>query len=117
MLKNLFSALFKGRPIEVPNTAAIAEGEAKNLTLGDLGAGGRRVVLCRVEGKLRALDSICPHEGGRLSTGKLVEGKYAICPLHNYLFDPKSGAVVQGACRKATTYRIEEKDGSALLYL
>jgi len=117
MLKNLFSTLFKGRPVEVPNTAAIADGEARNVSLGDIAAGGQRIVLCRVEGKLHALDSMCPHEGGRIVAGKLIEGKYAICPLHNYLFDPKSGAVVRGACLKATAYSVEEKDGNATIYL
>jgi nitrite reductase/ring-hydroxylating ferredoxin subunit len=117
MLKKLFSALFKGRRIEVPKTSEIADGEARNLSLGDLAAGGQRLVICRVGGKLHALDSKCPHEGGRISAGRLFDGKYAICPLHNYLFDPKDGAVIRGACRKATTFKIEEKDGNGTLFL
>lgn len=117
MLGKIFTALFKGKPIVVPNSSRLQEGEAKNVDLGDIAAGAKRLVLCRVEGKLYALDSQCPHENGRLSQGKLNQGKYALCPLHNYLFDPKDGAVVRGACRKATTYRVEEKDDTATIYV
>lgn len=117
MFKKLFTALFKGRPVDVPKTSELTEGQARNVSIGDIAAGGQRIVLCRVEGKLHALDSICPHEAGRIVPGKLIEGKYAICPLHNFLFDPTTGAVVRGSCRKATTYKVEEHGDSATIYL
>ncbi len=108
--------LFKGKPITVPGTSALEEGHARGVNLGDIAAGGTRVILCRVEGRLFALDSLCPHEGGRINPGPLIEGKYAICPLHNYLFDPRNGSVVRGTCGKAKRYSITEVDGSATLY-
>ena len=117
MLKRFLSNLFKGRPIEVPNTSQLEEGHANGVNVGDVGAGGTRVILCRVGGKLHALDSLCPHQGGHIETGPLHDGKLARCPLHNYLFDPTDGAVVRGACGKAKTYRVEEKEDSALLYV
>ncbi len=117
MLKKFLSTLFKGRAVDVPNGAQLAEGEARNVSLGDVAAGGQRIVLCRVGGKLYALDSVCPHEGGRIVAGKLVEGKFATCPLHNYLFDPRDGSVQRGACRKAKTIRVEEKNGRVTLFI
>ena len=89
---------------------------------GDPNAGGGEDILIGHAERhrqlaLHALDSICPHEGGRIAPGPLAEGRFAFCPLHGYLFDPRTGAVVHGMCRKATTYRVEEKDGQATLYL
>ena len=63
------------------------------------------MILCRVEGRLHALDALCPHEGGRIVPGPLVEGKYALCPLHNYKFDPRTGKAVDVSCKAARTYR------------
>ena len=117
MWKQLLCRLFKGRPVEVPDIDRLAEGEARGVTLGDLAAGGVKAVLCRVEGRVFALDSLCPHEGGRIETGPLVEGRFARCPLHGFLFDPKDGSVVRGACRKAKTYRVEVREGRAILWI
>ena len=117
MFKRLFSGLFKGQPVDVPNTDQIQEGTARGVTVGDLAAGGTRVLLCRVGGKLHAVDSLCPHEGGRLDTGDLVDGRLARCPLHGYLFDATDGSVERGACSKAKTYKIEEKGAQATFWL
>lgn len=116
MLKRFFQNLLKGKPVEIPGVDQLADGHANGVNLGDPAAGGTRVVLCRVEGRLHAIDSLCPHEGGRIQTGPLVEGRYAICPLHNYLFDPRDGKVMRGACARAKVFRVEEKDGRATLW-
>ena len=46
----------------------------------------------------------------------LVEGKYAMCPLHNYKFDPRSGRAVEVVCADAKRYAVREKDGDAELW-
>jgi nitrite reductase/ring-hydroxylating ferredoxin subunit len=80
---------------------------AKKIVFGDPIAGdGVEVILCRVGGELCALDALCPHEGGRISEGPLAEGRYAVCPLHSYWFDPSSGECANATCRKAKTYRV-----------
>jgi len=108
MLRRILSGLLKGRRIRVPGTRQLSDGTSRTVTLGDIGADGTQVLLCRVEGRLHALDTLCPHQRGRLESGPLIDGKYARCPVHNYLFAPKSGSVVSGTCRKATTYRVRE---------
>jgi nitrite reductase/ring-hydroxylating ferredoxin subunit len=105
--------LLRGKPAIVRGTGKLAEGHAKKVDLGDPLAGGTTVVLCRVGGELHALDARCPHEGGRIADGPLHEGRLALCPLHNYLFDPRTGAVERGACGKATVYRVRERGGDA----
>jgi nitrite reductase/ring-hydroxylating ferredoxin subunit len=108
--------LLRGRGAIVRGTGKLPEGEARKVDLGDPLAGGRQVVLCRVGGELFALDAVCPHEGGRISAGPLIEGRYAMCPLHNYRFDAKTGENVERLCRAAKTYRVRETDGDAEIW-
>ena len=117
MLSRLLHFL-RGRSIRVPDTQAIPDGEARKLEIGDPLAGGHSVLLCRVNGKLLALDDRCPHEkGGRLSAGPLVEGRWARCPLHGFLFDPNGGRERSGGCGAARTCRVSEEGGGARLWL
>lgn len=116
MWKRLIQHVLKGRPVEVPGTDGIQEGHARSVTIGDLGAGGLQVLLCRIDGRLHAIDTLCPHEGGRMVSGPLADGRHAVCPLHNFAFDPRSGRVVRGACRKARVFRVDERDGAATIW-
>jgi nitrite reductase/ring-hydroxylating ferredoxin subunit len=110
--------LFGGKPVVVRGTGKLQEGHARKIEIGDVLAGtGRQIVLCRVDGELFALDAVCPHEGGRIIEGPLVEGKYALCPLHNYKFDPKSGKTIGVVCRDAKRYKAKEKNGNCELWL
>jgi nitrite reductase (NADH) small subunit len=66
--------------------------------LADLDARGRavvrvgeeRVVLVQVEGRLHALQQVCPHRGGLLSEGD-QDGCLLYCPLHAWAFDVRTG--------------------------
>jgi len=117
MLGKLFGKFGK-KPILIPDTQKLIEGEARKVDIGDPLAGdGKTVILCRVDGEMHALDALCPHEGGRIAPGPLEGGRFAVCPLHAYKFDPKTGEAQGVACPPAKRYRIEEKDGSAQLWL
>jgi nitrite reductase/ring-hydroxylating ferredoxin subunit len=109
--------LFRGRPIRIEGTGRLPDGHAKKIDIGDPLAGGKQVVLCRVEGELFALDALCPHEGGRISEGPLVDEKYAMCPLHNYLFEPATGAAINAPCKKAKRYRVREHGGDCDVWI
>ena len=111
MLRRLFN-VFRGQAVTIPGTDKLEEGVARTVDIGDPAAGGTQVLLCRVEGKIYALDSACPHEGGRLIRGPLVDGKYAVCPLHNYRFDPKDGGAVGVTCKAARTFAVGDKGDS-----
>jgi nitrite reductase/ring-hydroxylating ferredoxin subunit len=109
--------LLRGSPVVVKGAGKLPEGQSKKIDVGDPLAGGKQFVLCRLGGKLYAVDVRCPHEGGRLLDGPLIEGKLLRCPLHDYHFDPKSGAPVRGACSRATTYTVREKEGDARIWV
>jgi nitrite reductase/ring-hydroxylating ferredoxin subunit len=53
--------------------------------------GARVIALVRdAQGQLFALDNTCPHRGGPLAGGKLLNGELA-CPWHGFRFDPATG--------------------------
>jgi len=112
-----FLDLFRGRPVVIQGTAKIQEGQSKKVDIGDVLAGGKQIVLCRVGGELSALDALCPHEGGRISDGPLWQGKFAMCPLHNYQFDPKTGKAIGRVCKDAKTYRVRERGGDCEVWV
>lgn len=110
--------LLRGKPVVISGTGALPEGQAKKVGIGDALAGtGCDVILCRVGGQLYALDSRCPHEGGRIAEGPLVEGRLATCPLHHYRFDPRDGRCVSAICKNARTYRVREQGGDCRIWL
>ena len=116
MFKKLLR-MIRGARVEVPGTDALAEGEARKVTIGDPFSGGLEVLLCRIEGKLHAIDTLCPHEGGQLVAGPLIGGKYAFCPLHNYRFDPRDGKPIGASCPKSKVFKVTERDGRAEICL
>lgn len=109
--------LFRGKPALIKGAGKLQEGESRKIALGDILAGGKEVVLCRVEGKLHAVDTRCPHEDGYIVAGPLIDGRYVLCPLHNYQFDPTSGAPRNAVCGKAQTYKVREVDGDAEVWI
>ena len=68
-------------------------GQAKPLTLL-----GRELVLYRTRAqKIVALDGYCPHMGGALAQGKVIEDNLR-CPLHHWQFNPTGRCVDIPAC-------------------
>ena len=107
----------RGKPVTIDDAPSVAEGQARLARIDGPDGEELDVILCRVGGVLRALDVRCPHADGRIIPGPLAEGKYAVCPLHNYQFKPKSGAVRNASCKKARTYRVRESQGRVEIWL
>ncbi len=102
------------KPLLVIGAGKLPEGQSKRIAVGDPFADGKELILARVGGKLCAVDRKCPHEAaGRISDGPLHEGRYVMCPLHNYKFDAATGRAEAGACKNAKLYRVREIDGNA----
>ena len=56
----------------------------------------REIALFNIDGKLYAIDNICPHQGGPLSEG-YVEGATVTCPWHAWCFKLDDGHMTLGA--------------------
>jgi nitrite reductase (NADH) small subunit len=65
---------------EAPKPGELIEAEAN----------GQPVCLANVNGRLCALNNICPHRGGPLGQGWL-EGEAVVCPWHSWAFDTRTG--------------------------
>ncbi|MFG0335152.1 MAG: Rieske (2Fe-2S) protein [Maioricimonas sp. JB049] len=53
-------------------------------------AGNRVLAIFNVSGEFHALDGICPHAGGPLGKGTLID-RIVTCPWHGWQFDVTSG--------------------------
>jgi len=59
---------------------------------------GRKVLLCKVDDTLYALENRCSHAAVELSEGRL-EGYEIECPFHGARFDIRSGAALSAPAR------------------
>ncbi len=53
-------------------------------------AGGRHVVVCRLEEQWYAVSNVCPHAGMPIGHGEL-RGCVLTCPYHGFAYDVKTG--------------------------
>ncbi|MDO8461394.1 MAG: Rieske (2Fe-2S) protein [Deltaproteobacteria bacterium] len=51
---------------------------------------GQQVALFNVDGKICAIENVCPHRGGPLGEGSL-DGAIVTCPWHGWQFDVTTG--------------------------
>ena len=52
---------------------------------------GISIAVFSIADKFYAIDSACPHQGGPLGNGELVDGATIVCPFHAWSFDVKTG--------------------------
>jgi cytochrome P450/nitrite reductase/ring-hydroxylating ferredoxin subunit len=72
-------------------------------------ADGTDLVLLRVDGRLRAFDGHCPHQGTLLGEGEL-DGDALVCRNHRWRFDVHTGQRIGGPqCLRA--HAVHEVDG------
>jgi len=80
---------------------SLQEGEGRECWVN-----GRPVALFLSAGEVYALEDRCPHREGQLSRGRVVDGD-AVCPLHGWNFDLKSGISPYNPNDKVTTYPVK----------
>jgi nitrite reductase (NADH) small subunit len=86
---------------EAPEPGEVMEGEAA----------GVAVCLANVDGRLAALDNLCPPRGGPLGGGWL-EGEAVVCPWHSWAFSTTTGVAESPEQGKVAVFpvRIEGED-------
>jgi len=95
--------------IKVLDLTALAPGAVELVTVN-----GDDVALFRRGDEIFALGNQCPHQGGSLCDG-FVEGDIAICPLHGWEFDLRSGACMTVPGESVAFYAVTVKDGAVFV--
>ena len=112
------AALFGGKPALVKGAGKLKEGQAKVVTFGDVLAGtATQVMFSRVDGVLRAMNAICPHEGILMNDGPVAPGGHIVCPRHLYEFDIKTGREKGTHCKNVKIYKVREDGNDAEVWI
>jgi nitrite reductase/ring-hydroxylating ferredoxin subunit len=72
------------------------------------------MALCNVEGQFYALNGVCPHMGGPLSSGRL-EGCVLACPWHGWTFDVRTGLPDHPGGHAVSTYEVRVEGDDVLV--
>ena len=90
----------------------IPRGEGRNFAVGD-----KVVAVFRTHGdEVLACQAACPHLGGPLADG-MLGGTTIMCPLHDRMYDLRTGKVLVGECDIAVFPVRKDADGTLLLSL
>lgn len=71
---------------------------------------GNPIAVFRHGGTLHAVDDTCPHRGAFFSKGKVDDGD-AVCPLHGWRFDLRTGEMAGNPNFSIRTYEVLEEEG------
>src|ERR1051326_5976918 len=80
--------------------------QAKEFTAGEL-----MLCVANIGGEYSAMNNFCAHRGGPLGQGPVMDGK-VICPLHGWMYDPKTGIPEDDPHRRVAGYprRVEGEE-------
>ena len=88
----------------------IPKGEGRNFAVGEL----RVAVFHTRDGQVFATQADCPHRGGPLADG-LTDGTTVVCPLHDRIYEFRTGEGIGNEC-SLRVYRVKaDADGTILL--
>lgn len=79
-------------------------------------AEGVAICLANVEGRLCALDNVCPHRGGPLGEGWL-EGDIVVCPWHSWAFSTSTGITRPPETSKVAVFPVKIEGEDVLIQL
>jgi nitrite reductase/ring-hydroxylating ferredoxin subunit len=84
--------------------------------LRSVDAGGRRVGLANVDGRLYAFDDECTHEQCPLVEEGTLDGRVLTCGCHGAQFDVTTGKVLAPpAPRPIASYPVQVRDGQVVI--
>jgi len=75
------------------------------------------VLIVNLDGVPYAIDDTCNHAGESLARGEL-DGCQIVCPAHGYLFDVRTGHLVQpaGLCDNQRTFEVTAEGDEFVVY-
>jgi len=72
------------------------------------------VALFNVDGRIFAINHVCPHRGGPLAEGRLT-GTVVACPWHGWTFDVRTGQPDHPGGHTVAAYAVRIEDGAIWL--
>ncbi len=104
------TAVSHGAGVRVGHLDEIPVGEGRAFAVD-----GEQVAVFRQrDGRVSAMDAVCPHAGGPLADGQ-IDARVVVCPLHLNAFDLVSGESSTGAPPVRVRACRVEADGSVLV--
>ena len=101
--------------LKICNVDEIPEGNSKVVETNDT-----EIVMIHAKGSFYALDNRCPHKGGPLDLGRILD-RSVICPWHGARFDLQSGRLLEGPnCKNLKNYIVQvnqDETGCPALFL
>jgi nitrite reductase (NADH) small subunit len=97
-------------------TRLAAVGELPKDSVIEVEHEGDLYAICHTKGEIRAMWGVCPHEGGPLGQGNVIDGM-VICPWHMWEFDTNTGACLVDECLGVPTYDVKVEDGGIFVNL
>src|SRR5688572_28480450 len=94
---------------KVASLDAICEGEALGVEVD-----GKAIALVRIGDEVHAIDGICTHALALLADG-FVDGATIECPLHQAVFDIRTGEVLSGPAPENLKVYAVKLDGADIL--
>jgi NAD(P)H-dependent nitrite reductase small subunit len=91
--------------IRIGNIEDFPEGQGRMIS-----AARKPVAVFKVNGKIYAVNNICPHMGGPIGGGE-VEGTTVSCPYHHMCFDLETGRSADSFGHSLQTYPVKVEDG------
>lgn len=64
------------------------------------------IALFYLDGKVYAINAVCPHKGGPLGEGDL-DDEEVICPWHAFMFNVKTGACLNQPALSVRSYKVK----------
>jgi nitrite reductase/ring-hydroxylating ferredoxin subunit len=90
---------------------SLAPGKARTVY-----ARGREFALFNLDGQFYATEDRCPHRGASIGAGWL-ENDTISCPMHGWLFDPRTGSCLSNPDRPLKSFPVRIRDGEVELGL
>ena len=90
--------------VKIADPGTVPPGEMLGVELGN-----SQVVICNVDGRLHAMDGVCPHRDGPLAHGAL-HGTMVVCPWHAWEFDCVTGSHDYNPDLKLRTFPVEARE-------
>lgn len=91
--------------IKVCKTEDLKEKEGKRVMIEDVD-----VAIFKVNGKVHALNNVCPHQKAAMIYDGFIEEDRVVCPLHGWEFNLSDGTMAEGR-RGLDCYEVKIENG------